>query len=103
MLKKLNGFLLTRKLNHQCLVKLLSFSSSKFRCMHEHVRPNVRDFNLARIILYCGTNDVGSQRTACQIARSTIEIAHLLNLSLIKYLYPLLYQEMTILITKPVK
>lgn len=103
MLKKLNVFLLTRKLNHQCLVKLLSFSSSKFRCMHEHVRPNVRDFNLARIILYCGTNDVGSQRTACQIARSTIKITLLLKSQNNKISISLMYQEMTILITKPVK
>ena len=37
MLKKLNVFLLTRKPNHKCLVKVRPFSSAKVRCMHDHV------------------------------------------------------------------
>ena len=36
MVKKLNGFLLTRKLTHKCLVKVRSFNSAKVRCMHDH-------------------------------------------------------------------
>ena len=75
MIKKLNGFLQTRKLNHKCLVKVQPFSSAKVRCMHDHVKPNVRDFNPDHIILYCGTNDLSSERTAGQIARSIIELA----------------------------
>ena len=35
MVKKLNGFLLTRKLNHKCLVKVQPFNSAKVRCMHD--------------------------------------------------------------------
>ena len=75
MVKKLNGFLLTRKLNHKCLVKVRPFSSAKVRCMHDHVKPSVRDFNPDHIILHCGTNDLSSERTASQIARSIIELA----------------------------
>ena len=45
MVKKLNGFLLTRKLNHKCLHMVRLFSSAKFRCMYDHVKPRVRDFN----------------------------------------------------------
>ena len=41
MVKKLNGFLLTRKLNHKCLVKVRPFSSAKVRCMHDHVKSSV--------------------------------------------------------------
>ena len=75
MLKKLNGFLLTRKLNHKCLVKVRPFSSAKVRCMQDHVKPSVGDFNPDLIILHCGTNDLSSERTASQIARSIIELA----------------------------
>ena len=72
MVKKLNGFLLTRKLKHKCLVKVGPFSSAKVRCMHDHVKPTVRDFNPDHIILHCGTNDLNFERTVSQITRSTI-------------------------------
>ena len=75
MVKKLNGFLLTRKLKHKCLVKVRPFSSAKVRCMHDHVKPTIRDFNPDHIILHCGTDDLNSERTASQIARSIIELA----------------------------
>ena len=35
MVKKLNGFLLTRKLKHKCLVNIRPFSSAKARCRHD--------------------------------------------------------------------
>ena len=53
MVKNLNGFLLTRKLNHKCLVKVRPFSSAKVRCMYDYVKPTVRDFNPDHIILHC--------------------------------------------------
>ena len=37
-IKKLNGFLLIKKLSHKCLVKVRPFSSVKVRCMHDHVK-----------------------------------------------------------------
>ena len=71
MLNKLNDFLLTRK-NHKYLVKVRPFSSAEVRCMHEHVKPTVRDFNPDHIVLHCGTNDL---RTASQIMISIIDLA----------------------------
>ena len=75
MVKKLNGFFLTRKLNHKCLVKVRPFNSAKVRCMHDHVKPTVRDFDPDHIILHCGTNDLNSDRTSSQIAREIIDLA----------------------------
>ena len=75
MVKKLNDFLLTRKINHKCLVKARPFSSAKVRCMHDHVNPTVRDFIPDNIIIHCGTNDLSFERTASQIASSIIELA----------------------------
>ena len=74
MVKKLNGFLLTRKLKHKCLAKVRPFNSAKVRCMHEQLKPTARDFNPDHIILHCGTNYLNSERTASQIARSIIEL-----------------------------
>ena len=75
MVKKFNGFLLARKLNYKCLVKVRPFSLVKVRCMHDHVKTTVINFNPDRIILHCGTNDLNSEQTASQIARSIIELA----------------------------
>ena len=73
--KKLNGFLLTRKLKHKCFVKVRPFSSAKVKCMYDHVKSTIRDVNPDHVILNCGTNDLNSERTASQIARSIIELA----------------------------
>ena len=75
MVKKLNGFLLTRKLNHKCLVKVRPFNSAKVRCMHDHAKPTVRDFDPDHIILHCRTNDLNSDRTSSQIAKEIIDLA----------------------------
>ena len=39
------------------------------------VKPTVQDFNPNHIILHCETDDLNSERTASQIARSIIELA----------------------------
>ena len=75
MVKKLNGFLLTRKLNPKCLVKVRPFNSTKVRCMHHHAKPTVRDFDPNHTILHCGTNDLNSDRTSSQIAKEIIDLA----------------------------
>ena len=38
MAKKLNGYLLTRKIKHKHLVKVRSFSGAKISCMTDHVK-----------------------------------------------------------------
>ena len=44
-------------------------------CMHDHVKPTVRNFDPDHIILHCGTNDLNSDRTSTQIAREIIDLA----------------------------
>ena len=41
IVKKLNGYLLTRKIKHKHLVKVRSFSGVKISCMTEHVKPTL--------------------------------------------------------------
>ena len=60
---------LTQTLNHKCLAKVRPFNSTKVRCMHDHGKPTVRDFDLDHIILHCETNDLNSNRTSSQIVR----------------------------------
>ena len=57
MVKKLNGYQLTRKIEHKNLVKVRSFSGVKISCMTDHVQPTLRDIYPDHIILHAGTND----------------------------------------------
>ena len=75
IVKKLNGFLLTRKLNHKCLVKIRPFNSAKVRCMLDHAKPTIRDFDPDHIILHYGTNYLNSNKTSSQTAREIIDLA----------------------------
>ena len=45
------------------------------RCVHDHAKPTVRDFNPDNIILDCGTYDLNYERTSSQIARKIIDLA----------------------------
>ena len=75
MVKKLNGFLITQKLNHKYLVKVRPFNSAKGRCMHDHAEPTMQVFDPDHVILHCETNDLNSNRTSSQIAREIIDPA----------------------------
>ena len=85
MIKRLNGFLLTWKLNHKCLVKIRPFKSAKVRCMQHHVEPTVWNSDQDHIILQCGTNDMNSEKRFSQIAKEIIELA--LSVNPYKFLY----------------
>lgn len=74
MIKKVNGFLLTRNINHKFIVKVRSFPGAKVKCMTDYVKPTINDFDPEHIIIHVGTNDLNSERTASQIANSIINL-----------------------------
>ena len=43
--------------------------------MQDHVKSTIRDINLQQIILHVGTNDLKTERTASQIAKSIIDLS----------------------------
>ena len=75
MIKKLNGYLLTREIRHKHLVKVRSFSGAKISCMTDHVKPTLRDINSDHIVLHADTNDLRTENTASQIVKATIDLA----------------------------
>ena len=75
MVKKLNGYLLTKKIKHKGIVKVRRFTTAKISCMQDHVKPTIRDINPQQIILHVGTNDLKTERTASQIAKSIIDLS----------------------------
>ena len=79
IVKKLNGYLLTRKIKHKHLVKARSFSGPKISCMKDQVKPTLRYINPDHIILHSRKNDLRTENTASQIAKATIDLATLLK------------------------
>ena len=71
MVKKLNGYLLTKNV----------FSGAKFSCMVDHVKPTLCDVKPDHIILHTGTNDLRSEKTSRNIAKSIVDLAMLLKSS----------------------
>ena len=74
MVKKLNGYLLIKRIKYKHLVKVRAFSGAKVSCMRDYANPTLRDINPEHIILHVGTNDLTSEKTASQISRSIIEL-----------------------------
>ena len=74
MIKKLNGYFLTKKVRHKYLIKVRSFSGAKVSCMVDHVKRTLRDDKPDHIILHVGTNDLRTEKTSSQIAKSAIDL-----------------------------
>ena len=74
MIKKLNGYFLTKKVRHKYLIKVRSFSGAKVSCMVDHVKPTLRDDKPDHIILHVGTNDLRTEKTGNQITKSIMDL-----------------------------
>ena len=75
IVKKLNGYLVTRKIKHKHLVKVCSFLGAKMSCMTDHVKPTLQDINPDHIVLHADTNNLRTENTANQIAKAAIDVA----------------------------
>ena len=74
MLKQLNGWEMSKKLNANCKMFVKTFSGAKTTCMHDYVKPLVRS-SPDHFILHVGTNDMSSDKSPKEIARSVIDLA----------------------------
>ena len=74
MVKHLNGWEMSKKLNANCKVFVKTFSGAKTTCMNDYVKPSVRS-TPDHFILHVGTNDLSSDKSSEEIARSTTDLA----------------------------
>ena len=74
MVKQLNGWEMSKKLNANCKVFVKTFSGAKTTCMNDYVKPSVRS-SPDHFILHVGTNDLTSDKSSEEIARSIIDLA----------------------------
>ena len=64
MVKKLNRYLLTKKVRHEFVFKVRPFPGAKVSCMVDHVKPTIRYDKADHVIQHTETNDLHSEKTA---------------------------------------
>ena len=74
MVKRLNKWEMSKKLNANRKVLVKTFSGAKTTCMNDYVKPLVRS-SPDHFILHIGTNDLSSDKSPEEIARSKIDLA----------------------------
>ena len=78
MVKHLNGWEMSKKLNANCKVFVKTFSGAKATCMNDYVKLPVRS-SPDHFILHVGANDLSSDKSSEEIARSIIDLATLIR------------------------
>ena len=74
MVKHLNGWEMSKKLNANCKVFVKTFSGAKTTCMNDYVKPSVRS-SPDHFIFYVGRNYLSSDKSSEEIARSITDLA----------------------------
>ena len=75
MIKKLNGYFLRKNVRHKYLIKVRSFSGPKASCIVDQVKGTLRDEKPDHIILHAETNDLRTEKTASQTAKSIMHFS----------------------------
>ena len=79
MVKKVNGFYLTKNIKHKFLCKVRPFSSAKNRSMYDYEKSTIRELNPKHITSHVATNDPNTEKTASQISSSILDLANSLK------------------------
>ena len=69
MITKIDGYVLTKSINYNFLVKVRPFTTAKTIDMYDHLKPTLQDFNPDLFIIYVGTNDLPLNKTSNEIAQ----------------------------------
>ena len=74
MIKHVNGWEISRKLQGNCKVYVKHFSGAKTKCIKDYIKPSQRE-NWDHYILHVGTNDLCLDRPPELIEKSMIDLA----------------------------
>ena len=74
MIKHVNSWEISRKLQRNCKVYVKHFSGAKTKCMKDYINHSQRE-NSDHYILHVGTNDLCLDRSPQLIAKSIIGLA----------------------------
>ena len=74
MVKHLQGWDITKKLENKHKVYIRQFTGSKVTCMNDYVKPCIRENNPDHIIFHVGTNDIPTSKDPLAIAHSIVDL-----------------------------
>ena len=74
MLKLLNGYEMSKRVNSDCNVYVKSFSGATTQCMEDYIKPSLRK-NPNHFIIHVGTNDLATDKTPEGIAEKIVNLA----------------------------
>ena len=79
MIKKIDGYLLTKSINHKFLVKVRPFTTAKAIDMYDHLKPTLRDISPGLFIIHVGTNDLPLNKTSNKITEEIVNLTESLK------------------------
>ena len=79
MIKQINGYLLTKSINHKFLVKVRRFTTAETIDMYDHLKPTLRDFNPGLFIIHVGINSLPLNKSSNEIAEEIVNLAESLK------------------------
>ena len=71
MVKHINGWEISKRLQSDCKVYVKQFSGPRTKCMKDYMKPSLRE-NPDHFILHVGTNDLDMERSPELIAKSIV-------------------------------
>ena len=69
MIKLLNGWGMIKRIQSNCKIYVKKFSGATVPCMEDYINPP------DHFILHVGTNDLSSEKSSMEIAKSIINLA----------------------------
>ena len=75
MVKHIQGWDITNKLENKHKVYIRQFAGSKVICMNDYVKPCIRENNPDHIIFHVRTNGILTSKDPLAIAQSLVELA----------------------------
>ena len=75
MIKKIDGYLLTKSISHKFLVKVGPFRTAKTIDIYDHLKPTLKDFNPGLFIVHVCTNDLPLNKTSNETAEKIVNLA----------------------------
>ena len=74
MTKLLNGWEMAKRIQSNSKIYLKTFSGEMFSCMEDYMKPSLRN-PPDHFVLHVGTNDLSSEKSFMEIAKSIINLA----------------------------
>ena len=75
LVKHIQGWDITKKLENKRKVYFRQFAGSKVICMNDYVKPCIRENNPAHIIFHVRTNDIPTSKDPLAIVQSIVDLA----------------------------